>query len=233
MCEESELSMHRIIVVEDDINIRELIVYALNNSGYKAIGLADSQTLSLEMKKQKPTLLILDLMLEGESGYDILENVRKSPDYASIPVIILTAKSSEFDKVKGLDMGADDYITKPFGVMELISRVKALIRRVPDSQASASMIDYNEIMMNLKKREVYINDEEIELTYKEYELLYFFIINHDLVLSRDKIMSEVWGYDYVGETRTVDVHIRSLRQKLGEAGNYIKTVRNVGYKLGD
>ena len=225
--------MHRIIVVEDDINIRELIVYALNNSGFKALGLPGAQELYAEMERQRPTLLILDLMLEGESGYDILENVRKDPKYSDIPVIILTAKSSEFDKVKGLDMGADDYITKPFGVMELISRVKALIRRLPASEENSSTIEYNEIFMDLKKREIYVDDNLVELTYKEYELLYFFIINHDIVLSRDKIMSEVWGYDYVGETRTVDVHIRTLRQKLGVAGSYIKTVRNVGYKLGD
>lgn len=225
--------MHRIIVVEDDINIRELIVYALNNSGFKALGLPGAQELYVEMERQKPTLLILDLMLDGESGYDILDNVRKDSKYAEIPVIILTAKSSEFDKVKGLDMGADDYITKPFGVMELISRVKALIRRLPASEENSSTIEYNEIYMDLKKREIYIDEKLVELTYKEYELLYFFIINHDIVLSRDKIMSEVWGYDYVGETRTVDVHIRTLRQKLGSAGSYIKTVRNVGYKLGD
>lgn len=225
--------MHRIIVVEDDINIRELIVYALNNSGFKALGLPGAQEFYTEMERQRPTLLILDLMLEGESGYDILDTVRKDPKYADIPVIILTAKSSEFDKVKGLDMGADDYITKPFGVMELISRVKALIRRLPSSEENSSTIEYNEIYMDLKKREIYVDDALVELTYKEYELLYFFIINHDIVLSRDKIMSEVWGYDYVGETRTVDVHIRTLRQKLGVAGKYIKTVRNVGYKLGD
>ncbi len=225
--------MHRIIVVEDDINIRELIVYALNNSGFKALGLPGAQEFYTEMERQRPTLLILDLMLEGESGYDILDTVRKDPKYADIPVIILTAKSSEFDKVKGLDMGADDYITKPFGVMELISRVKALIRRLPSSEENSSTIEYNEIYMDLKKREIYVDDALVELTYKEYELLYFFIINHDIVLSRDKIMSEVWGYDYVGETRTVDVHIRTLRQKLGVAGGYIKTVRNVGYKLGD
>lgn len=225
--------MHRIIVVEDDINIRELIVYALNNSGFKALGLPGAKELYIEMKKQKPTLLILDLMLEGESGYDILNNIRKEPKYEEIPVIILTAKSSEFDKVKGLDMGADDYITKPFGVMELISRVKALIRRLPSSEENSATIEYNEIYMDLKKREIYVDEKLVELTYKEYELLYFFIINHDIVLSRDKIMNEVWGYDYVGETRTVDVHIRTLRQKLGRVGSYIKTVRNVGYKLGD
>lgn len=225
--------MHRIIVVEDDINIRELIVYALNNSGFKALGLPGAKELYLEMERQRPTLLILDLMLEGESGYDILEHVRKDPEVSDTPVIILTAKSSEFDKVKGLDMGADDYIIKPFGVMELISRVKALIRRIPQDDENSSTIDYNQIFMDLKKREIYVSDELVDLTYKEYELLYFFIINHDIVLSRDKIMSEVWGYDYVGETRTVDVHIRTLRQKLGEAGKYIKTVRNVGYKLGD
>lgn len=225
--------MHRIIVVEDDINIRELVVYALNNSGFKALGVPSASELYAELERQKPTLLILDLMLDGESGYDILSNLRSDSKYSEIPVIILTAKSSEYDKVKGLDMGADDYITKPFGVMELISRVKAIIRRLPETEESNSTIEYKEIYMDFKKREIYVEDKKVELTYKEYELLYFFIINHDIVLSRDKIMSKVWGYDYLGETRTVDVHVRTLRQKLGVAGKHIKTVRNVGYKLGD
>lgn len=225
--------MHRIIVVEDDINIRELVVYALNNSGFKALGVPSAEELYLELEKQSPTLLILDLMLDGESGYDILSKLRSDPDHSDLPVIILTAKSSEYDKVKGLDMGADDYITKPFGVMELISRVKAIIRRLPESEESNSTIEYKEIFMDFKKREIYVEGDKVELTYKEYELLYFFIINHDIVLSRDTIMSKVWGYDYLGETRTVDVHVRTLRQKLGVAGKHIKTVRNVGYKLGD
>ncbi|NLW52780.1 MAG: response regulator transcription factor [Tissierellia bacterium] len=225
--------MHRIIVVEDDINIRELIVYALNNNGFKAMGVPGANELYQEMSVVKPSMLILDIMLDGESGYDILENVRKDTSLAEIPIIMLTAKSSEFDKVKGLDMGADDYITKPFGVMELISRVKALIRRVPSPDDTPSQIEYKDIYMDLKKREIYVSDELVELTYKEYELIYFFIVNSDIVLSRDKIMTEVWGYDYVGESRTVDVHIRTLRQKLGEAGKYIKTVRNIGYKLGE
>lgn len=225
--------MHRIIVVEDDINIRELVVYALNNSGFKALGVPSAEELYLELEKQSPTLLILDLMLDGESGYDILSKLRSDPDHSDLPVIILTAKSSEYDKVKGLDMGADDYITKPFGVMELISRVKAIIRRLPESEESNSIIEYKEIFMDFKKREIYVEGDKVELTYKEYELLYFFIINHDIVLSRDTIMSKVWGYDYLGETRTVDVHVRTLRQKLGVAGKHIKTVRNVGYKLGD
>lgn len=225
--------MHRIIVVEDDINIRELIVYALNNNGFKALGVPGANELYQEMETATPSLLILDIMLEGESGYDILENIRKNSELLNLPVIMLTAKSSEFDKVKGLDMGADDYITKPFGVMELISRVKALLRRLPSKDNAPSHIEYKDIYMDLKKREIYVGEDLVELTYKEYELLYFFIINDEIVLSRDKIMTEVWGYDYVGETRTVDVHIRTLRQKLGDAGKYIKTVRNIGYKLGD
>ncbi len=224
--------MYTIYVVEDDIDIRQLIVYALNNNGFKAMGFPDAQGLYGQMAKEAPSLLILDLMLDGESGYDILSRIRKDPEVYDLPVIILTAKSSEYDKVKGLDMGADDYITKPFGVLEMISRVKALLRRSPDRVKTKSKVTYKDLRMDLEKRQVDLDGKKLDLTYKEFELLYFLILNEGIVLSRDSLMEEVWGFDYSGETRTVDVHIRSLRQKL-EDRDYIKTVRNVGYRLGD
>ncbi len=224
--------MYTIYVVEDDADIRQLIVYALNNNGFKAQGFPSAKGLYGQMEKEVPSLLILDLMLDGESGYDILARIRANPEVADLPVIILTAKSSEYDKVKGLDMGADDYITKPFGVLEMISRVKALLRRSPARQKIETQLGYRDIRMDLEKRKAYLDQEEIELTYKEFELLHFLIINEGIVLTRDSLMEEVWGFDYSGETRTVDVHIRSLRQKL-EDRDYIKTVRNVGYRLGD
>ena len=223
--------MTPIYIVEDDQNIRELIAYALNNNGFKAKGFAEARTMYRALMEKLPSLFILDIMLEGEDGYTILSKLRQDLETKEIPVIMLTAKSSEYDKVKGLDMGADDYITKPFGVMELISRVKAILRRVGD-QDEKTLISYEGIRMDLAKRQVFLNGEEIDLTYKEFELLYYLLINLDVVLSRDRIMNEIWGYEYAGATRTVDVHIRTLRQKLQEKGKLIKTVRNVGYKLG-
>lgn len=227
--------MQSILVVEDDVNIRELLVYALNNNGFRAVGVPGAKEMFDQIDSINPSLLILDLMLEGESGYDILKKIRKDKVYKDIPVIILTAKDNEYDKVKGLDMGADDYITKPFGVLETISRIKAILRRTPNNvkDNSSNIYRLEGIYLDYKKREVYVNDEKIDLTYKEFELLYFFLINKDMVFSREKIMNEVWGFDYKGESRTVDVHIRTLRQKLGEYGKLIKTIRNVGYKLGE
>ncbi len=225
--------MQSILVVEDDLNIRELLVYALNNNGFKATGFSNSKDFFNYIENSIPSLVILDLMLEGESGYDILQKMRSDSKLKDLPVIILTAKDSEFDKVKGLDMGADDYITKPFGVLEMISRIKAVLRRAPNNSDDESILEYDGIYMNVKKREVFSNDNKVDLTYKEFELLYFLLMNRDIVLSRDKIMEVVWGFDYSGETRTVDVHIRTLRQKLGEQGDNILTIRNVGYKLGE
>lgn len=224
--------MHHIVVCEDDINIRELIVYALNNSGFKATGLNGARELRDFFQSNDPDLLILDLMLDGESGYEILTKIRNNKDRRDLPVIILTAKTSEFDKVKGLDMGADDYVTKPFGVMELISRIKALLRRVPEKAHNVNLLSYGSLVVNLENREVFLDGKSIDLTYKEFELLVYLLENQDKVLSRDKIMSRVWGYEYMGETRTVDVHIRSLRTKLEDKADLIKTVRNIGYKLG-
>lgn len=223
--------MKQVFIVEDDQNIRELISYALNNNGYKARGFADAKGLYEALEKEEPPILfLLDIMLDGEDGYTILGTLKNRVETREIPVIMLTAKTSEYDKVRGLDMGADDYITKPFGVMELLSRVKAVLRRYGDSE-ERSVLVHNEIEMDPQKRQTLVNGNEVQLTYKEFELLYYLMNNLDVVLSRDRIMNEIWGYEYAGETRTVDVHIRSLRQKLGDAGKYIKTVRNVGYKL--
>lgn len=223
--------MKQVFIVEDDQNIRELISYALNNNGYKARGFADAKGLYEALEKEGPPILfLLDIMLDGEDGYTILETLKNRVETKEIPVIMLTAKTSEYDKVRGLDMGADDYVTKPFGVMELLSRVKAVLRRYGDSE-ERSVLVHNEIEMDPQKRQTLVNGNEVQLTYKEFELLYYLMNNLDVVLSRDRIMNEIWGYEYAGETRTVDVHIRSLRQKLGDAGKYIKTVRNVGYKL--
>lgn len=223
--------MKQVFIVEDDQNIRELISYALNNNGYKARGFADAKGLYEALEKEEPPILfLLDIMLDGEDGYTILGTLKNRVETKEIPVIMLTAKTSEYDKVRGLDMGADDYITKPFGVMELLSRVKAVLRRYGDSE-ERSVLVHNEIEMDPQKRQTLVNGNAVQLTYKEFELLYYLMNNLDVVLSRDRIMNEIWGYEYAGETRTVDVHIRSLRQKLGDAGKYIKTVRNVGYKL--
>lgn len=225
--------MRSIVIVEDDANIRELLVYALNNNGFKAFGFSNSKDLFGYLENQLPSLTILDLMLNGESGYDILKKMRDNTATREIPVIILTAKDTEIDKVKGLDMGADDYITKPFGVLEIISRIKAILRRTEKDDDTQSVLSFNQITLDSKRREVIVSEEIVELTYKEFELLYLLLVNKEIVLTRDRIMSDVWGFDYSGETRTVDVHIKSLRQKLKEAGEYIKTVRNMGYKIGE
>lgn len=224
--------MNSVYIVEDDENIRELIAYALNNNGFKASGFPDGKLLFKALSKSSPDIFILDIMLEGDDGFTILRKLKEDEATKDIPVIMLTAKTSEIDKVKGLDMGADDYVTKPFGVMELLSRIKAILRRkIKPAEKMSNMVKLDIINMDLKRRLVYVNDEEVKLTYKEYELLYYMIMNKEVVLSRDKLMNEIWGYDYYGESRTVDVHIRTLRQKLGEAGSLIKTVRNVGYKI--
>lgn len=224
--------MDKIFIVEDDQNIKQLIIYALNSSGFEAHGFENAEDLYDRLETELPVLFVLDIMLDGDDGYQILEKLRSNPNTEKIPAIMLTAKAAKYDKVRGLDMGADDYITKPFGVMELISRIKAVLRRTQDDDIK-EIVEYKDIEIDLKKRTVEVSGEPTELTYKEFELLHFLIINAEIVLSRDKIMSAVWGFDYQGESRTVDVHIRTLRQKLKEAGNYIVTVRNVGYKIGE
>lgn len=224
--------MDRIFIVEDDENIKQLIVYALNNSDFEARGFEKASDMYKALDGEKPKLFLLDIMLEGDDGYTILKKLKENPETKDIPVIMLTAKADEYDKVKGLDMGADDYITKPFGVMELMSRIKAVLRRTK-SEDEEVQVSYKNISIDLDKRSVEVDGQGVDLTFKEFELLYFLMVNQDIVLSRDKIMNGVWGFDYQGESRTVDVHIRTLRQKLGKAGENIVTVRNVGYKIGE
>lgn len=221
-----------IYIVEDDRNIRELERYALQNSGFEADAFENASGFFAACDKITPELVLLDIMLPNEDGLSILKRLRDSSKWKNIPVIMVTAKDTEIDKVKGLDLGADDYITKPFGIMELISRVKALLRRVQIIE-NKSTLQYNNIVLNDEKRTVTADGKNIELTYKEYELLKLLLMNKGIVLSRNKIMEHVWGFDYEGESRTVDMHVKTLRQKLGECGKNVKTVRNVGYKIGD
>ena len=220
--------MQTIYIVEDDVNIREIERYALKNSGYEVEEFESGADFFKRMEQRMPNLVILDIMLPGEDGMDILAKLRADKRTSKLPVIMVTAKTTELDKVKGLDSGADDYITKPFGVMELISRVKALLRRTTDVNTEAQM-KYGDILLDTDKHAVSVCGNPCELTYQEYELLKYLITNKGIVLSRDKLMSQVWGFAFEGETRTVDAHIKTLRQKLGEAGSCIKTVRNVGY----
>lgn len=221
-----------IYIVEDDNDIREIEVYALKNMGYKVLSFADSSGFYKECENDVPKLIMLDIMLPNEDGLSILKKIRADEKLKRVPVIMVTAKSSELDKVKGLDMGADDYITKPFGVMELVSRVKALLRRCERNENSV-VLEYEGIKIEDFKRKVTSNGEKCILTYKEYELLKYLIINKDIALTREKLLEKVWGYDFEGESRTVDMHIKTLRQKLGSCGDLIKTVRHVGYKVGE
>lgn len=222
--------MAAIYVVEDDVNIREIERYALKNSGYEVEEFESGADFFKRIKERIPALILLDIMLPDEDGLEILSKLRADKNTAEIPVIMVTAKTSEMDKVKGLDTGADDYITKPFGVMELISRVKALLRRTSGNQEDAH-VQYGDIVIDNDKHAITVKGKNCELTYKEFELLKYLVINKGIVLSRDKIMNQVWGFDYEGESRTVDMHIKTLRQKLGDAGSCIKTVRNVGYMV--
>ena len=219
-----------IYVVEDDVNIREIERYALKNSGYEVEEFESGGAFFKRIKERIPSLILLDIMLPDEDGMEILAKLRADKNTAGIPVMMVTAKASEMDKVKGLDTGADDYITKPFGVMELISRVKALLRRATNVQEE-SLLKNGEIVVDNDKHAITVGGKNCELTYKEFELLKYLMINKGIVLSRDKIMNQVWGFDYEGESRTVDMHIKTLRQKLGDAGSCIKTVRNVGYMV--
>lgn len=222
--------MATIYIVEDDVNIREIERYALKNSGYQVEEFETGADFFRRLEKAVPSLILLDIMLPGEDGLDILTRIRANKATAGVPIIMVTAKTSELDKVKGLDLGADDYITKPFGVMELISRVKALLRRTQNTQEE-SQIRHGEILLDNDRHAVYLGETPCELTFKEFELLKYLLVNQGIVLSRDKIMDQVWGFEYEGESRTVDMHIKTLRQKLGAAGSCIKTVRNVGYMI--
>lgn len=222
--------METIFIVEDDTNIREIERYALQNSGYEVEEFECGADFFKRLETHIPGLVILDIMLPDEDGMSILSKIRGDKKTAKIPVIMVTAKATEIDKVKGLDSGADDYITKPFGVMELISRVKALLRRTAGMNEE-NIVKYGKITIDNDKHAITIDGNSCELTYKEYELLKYLINNKGIVISRDKLLSKVWGFEYEGETRTVDAHIKTLRQKLGDAGACIKTVRNVGYMV--
>lgn len=223
--------MPLIYTVEDDSSIREIQQYALQNSGFDVQGFSCGRELRQALETKIPSLILLDIMLPGEDGLKILLGLRQDSATAHIPIIMVTAKSTELDKVKGLDLGADDYMTKPFGIMELISRVKALLRRT-ENLAEPSVLTNGPIAMDTEKRSVTVGGKPCELTFKEFELLRMLLINQGIVLSRDIIMEQIWGFDYEGESRTVDMHIKTLRQKLGEGGLAIQTVRNVGYVLG-
>lgn len=220
--------MALIYIVEDDKNISEIESFALKNAGHETKEFADGKSFSRELMEKKPDLILLDIMLPDEDGLTILKKLRERRETRKIPVIMVTAKTTEIDKVKGLDNGADDYMTKPFGVMELVSRVKALLRRVGD-QDSEKIMRIGDLVIDDEKRKVFVEDKPVELTYKEYELLHYLAQNQEIVLPRDSIMEHIWHANCEIESRTLDVHIKTLRHKLGDAGKYIKTVRNVGY----
>lgn len=220
-----------IYCLEDERNIRELIVYTLESSGFHAAGFSNSTDFFAAMTIEKPELILLDIMLPKESGLAVLKKLKDSMVTKDIPVIMVTARGSEFDKVTGLNMGADDYIAKPFGMMEFIARVRAVLRR-GGIKESSNVLEYKSLVIHPEKHEVLVDGTAVTLTLKEFELLKYLIENKDIVVTRNQILGHVWGYDFDGETRTVDVHIRTLRQKLGECGRYIETVRGVGYRIG-
>lgn len=220
-----------ILCVEDEQNICELEVYTLQSVGFSAKGCRNSKELFAELETAVPELILLDIMLPDEDGLSILKKLRADKRYAHIPVIMATAKGTEFDKVKGLDAGADDYIAKPFGMMEMVSRIKAVLRRCGVNKASEDIISVGNLRVNTSEHTVTVDDENVILTLKEYELLKKFLTNPGIVFTRDKLLNDIWGYEFSGETRTVDVHIRTLRQKLGTAGELIETIRGVGYRM--
>lgn len=223
-----------IYCVEDEQNICELEVYTLQSVGMEAKGCGSGQELFAAMEKEVPELIVLDIMLPDEDGMSILRRLRADKRFASVPVIMATAKGSEFDKVKGLDWGADDYIAKPFGMLEMVARIKAVLRRYNAHEpavAENEIISVGNLVVNPLEHKVLVDDQEVVLTLKEYELLKKFLLNPGIVFSRDKLLNDIWGYEFSGETRTVDVHIRTLRQKLGDAGELIETIRGVGYRM--
>ncbi|MGM9529025.1 MAG: winged helix-turn-helix domain-containing protein [Phascolarctobacterium sp.] len=222
-----------IYCVEDEQNICELEVYTLQSVGLEAKGCRSGKELYAELEKELPKLILLDIMLPDEDGLSILRRLRGNQRYASIPVIMATAKGTEFDKVKGLDYGADDYIAKPFGMLEMVARIKAVLRRCEGrgAQPAAQIIKRDELEVNLEEHKVSVEGRDVVLTLKEFELLKKFLLHQGIVFSRDKLLNDIWGYEFTGETRTVDVHIRTLRQKLGSAGDLIETIRGVGYRM--
>ena len=222
-----------IYCVEDEQNICELEVYTLQSVGLDAKGCSTGKELFEELENKLPQLILLDIMLPNEDGLNILRRLRSDERYAHIPVIMATAKGTEFDKVKGLDCGADDYIAKPFGMLEMVARIKAVLRRCEGRgvQQAVQIIKRDNLEVNLEEHKVLVDGEEVVLTLKEFELLKKFLLHPGIVFSRDKLLNDIWGYEFTGETRTVDVHIRTLRQKLGSAGDLVETIRGVGYRM--
>lgn len=221
-----------IYIVEDEPDIRELEEYALKSNGYRVVSFASSEPFWDAIEKEYPDLVLLDIMLPVEDGLSILKKLRSTKVTSTLPIIMITAKTSEIDSVRGLDLGADDYISKPFGVMEMLSRVRSVLRRSGTTNDQLqSVYSFENIRLDNNKRQVTVDGSDIELTYKEFEVLMFLMKNPRIVFSRDTLMSSIWGFDYTGESRTVDVHVTTLRKKLGDSGQYIQTVRNVGYKI--
>ena len=222
--------MAYIYVVEDDTDIREIETIALKNSGHSVCDFENGKAFFKKLEEKRPDLAILDIMLPDMDGYEILKRLRTNPFTKKIPVIMVTAKTTEIDMIKGLDMGADDYIKTPFSVMELITRVKAVLRRTMEPDTD-KFITVGEVFLDNERHVVYVNEQSVELTFKEYELLKLLMLNSGIVMTREMIMHRVWGTEFEGESRTVDMHIKTLRQKLGGSGSRIKTVRNVGYVM--
>lgn len=222
--------MALIYIVEDDQNIREIETFALKNSGYQIQDFENAKEFYRAVKEKKPDGVLLDIMLPDEDGMEILQKLRKNPETKRLPIIMVTAKSTELDRVKGLDLGADDYIVKPFGVMELISRVKALLRRT-GGEEQEKILAVDEIVLDDERHLVFAGDRQCDLTYKEYELLRLLMQNRGIVLSRDLIMDRIWDMNCDVESRTLDVHLKTLRAKLGDSASHIKTIRNVGYRM--
>lgn len=223
--------MIKILIVDDEKPICDLIDMNLSAGGYQCAAVQDGIAALRMIEEEAFDLILLDIMLPGEDGYSILERLKASSETQNIPVIMVTAKEAEYDKVRGLEAGADDYITKPFGMMEFVARVKAVLRRC-SRQEEDKELKCDDLRLSVGRHKVYWKEEKVELTRKEFELLQYLMENKGLVMTRNQILCHVWGYDFDGETRTVDVHVRTLRQKLGEAGNLIETVRGVGYRIG-
>ena len=221
-----------IYLVEDDDNIRELVVYTLNSTGFESCGFSTPSEFYRAVEKNVPSLILLDIMLPEEDGLSILTKLKASPKTEDVPVIMLTAKDTELDKVKGLELGADDYIVKPFGMMELVARVKARLRSSKSKAAAMSEYRIKGLYVCPEKHIIEVDGKAVQLTLKEFEVLCLLLQNRNVVLTRDRILNTIWGYSFDGENRTVDVHIRTLRQKLGTAGDIVETIRGIGYKIG-
>lgn len=221
----------KIWCVEDDESIRDIEVYTLNSTGFEAKGFTCAADFFEALKTDMPNLILLDIMLPGEDGVSVLGKLRDDKRTASVPVIMATAKGMEYDKIQSLDLGADDYLVKPFGMMEMVSRVKAVLRRCSAASGVQHILKLGGLIVNLDERTVYADEERVALTFKEFEILKLFMSNPGIVFTRERLFAEVWGEDFIGETRTVDMHIRTLRQKLGSYGDMIETVRGVGYRM--